>query len=105
MGEERCEKCDLPIGQCPCSKARPGTLRRVWVTKRGQAYHRSANCEGLLDGHRYAAWLGQEIHDAVSIPHDDALARGLGECAFCFPANGPSDQVGPARPNVPRPRW
>ncbi|GAB3962937.1 hypothetical protein GCM10029978_019480 [Actinoallomurus acanthiterrae] len=55
------------------------------MTERGAAYHRSAHCEGLADGHRYAARLGLEIHDAVPIPYDDARARGLGECAVCFP--------------------
>lgn len=87
MGVQRCEKCDLPVGQCPCSQARPGVPRRVWVTKRGSAYHRSPDCEGIAEGHRTATRYGQEIHDAVSVPYDDARARGLGECSYCLPGD------------------
>lgn len=74
----------------PLTQACFGAPRRVWVTEQGKAYHRSPHCEALAEGHRYAAWRGQEIHDAEAIPYDDARARALGECTICFPGKMPA---------------
>lgn len=92
MTEERC-KHDLPAEQCgDCQQAPPGLTKRVVITRGGQVFHRIASCAALHDGQRYAARLGQEVHDPVVVALSKAQAEGRAACAACFPAYRP-DQI------------
>jgi hypothetical protein len=83
----RCIHDNLP-GQCgvsPCKTAPPGLATKVFITKGGAVFHRSAKCDALRGGQRKAFGRGQEIHDVRPADVFDAMADGYSACIPCFP--------------------
>ena len=87
----RCIHDNLP-GQCgvsPCKVAPPGLATKVFVTKGGNVFHRSPECDALRGGQRKALRRGQEIHDVRPADVFDAMADGYSACIPCFPDYAP----------------
>jgi hypothetical protein len=78
-------------GESGCLAAPQGLPDRVWRTQQGLTYHRSANCQALIDGQLKARRRGREAHEAERVPLSQAIADGLAECFHCFPDNVPPD--------------
>lgn len=92
MIEKRC-KHDLTADQCDdCREPPPGLTKRVIITRGGKVFHRITSCAALLDGQRYAARLGQEVHYPVVVALSVAQADGRAVCTCCFPGYRP-DQI------------
>jgi hypothetical protein len=49
----------------------------VWVTKFGQEYHASPDCEGIKEGHILAESHNRERHEPTRLSRWIADARGL----------------------------
>lgn len=90
-GDERCKHGEIAAWCGECTPTRKGLPGRVWRTPSGSAYHRTPDCQALLEGHRMAERYGQEAHPADSVPLSVAMSAGLGECFHCFPENVPAD--------------
>lgn len=89
MIEDRC-KHDLAADQCDdCREPPPGLTKRVVITQGGKVFHRITSCAALHDGQRYAARLGQAVHDPVMVALSVAQADDRAPCTFCFPGYRP----------------
>ncbi|WP_308103982.1 ribonuclease HI [Actinocorallia sp. API 0066] len=85
--DERCVH-DLIVGQCvetQCAPVPKGLVARVYITAGGRSMHRTADCPGLLDGHRHATWRGHDIHDPELTPLRIAQSKGYAPCERCLP--------------------
>jgi len=85
MTGEQC-KHGLSVDQCGyCQQPPPGLTGRVVITQAGRVFHRTTSCAALQDGQRYAARLGQEVHDPVVVALSAAQSAGRAVCPACFP--------------------
>jgi len=93
MEEERCKHGEIAAwcGESECYARRKGLPTRVWRTQQGKAYHRTAECEALVDGQRMAERRGMTASTPEQVPLSVAMSAGLGECFHCFPENVPND--------------
>ena len=59
---------------------------RVWITARGDKYHRKRDCKGLTDGQSFAMWKGKETYQPQYVPLSDAAwILGKLPCEVCKP--------------------
>lgn len=81
--------------ECPddgishCSRCRPAGADEpvlVYVTARGSAYHRRADCKWLHRGQRSADQQGMETTEIQSVTVPTAEGRGKVPCESCFPS-------------------
>ncbi|GAB2816659.1 hypothetical protein GCM10022221_13410 [Actinocorallia aurea] len=85
--DERCIH-DLIVGQCvetQCTLVPKGLAARVYITAGGRSMHKTADCPGLLDGHRFADWHGHNTHDPELTPLRIAQSKGYAPCERCLP--------------------
>lgn len=88
------ERCSHGLNASVCGDCRlppPGVPRMVWITERGNAFHRRPNCEALLAGQGRAERRGQRTHEPRNVAYSVAIADGRGPCLQCFPEQIPAD--------------
>ena len=90
MTQLKCEHGRRPSACSPCvRKPNPLFPDEVWVTK-GDAFHRSPNCEGIIDYQNLNTNQGRETHPPRLVPQWEAwnLKRTMHPCNYCFPQDG-----------------
>lgn len=76
---------DFLHDQCAeCRPVPPGLTATVFVTSSGQVFHRTPDCQALLDGQAKARSYGHTTRDATRRPLNQARSRDLSPCMICF---------------------
>jgi phosphopantothenoylcysteine decarboxylase/phosphopantothenate--cysteine ligase len=66
--------------------ARLAVIGGVWVTEKGDRYHVTPTCQGLVGGQGGAEAQGLHVHVKEKVAMSAAQARGLTPCGFCLRA-------------------
>ena len=69
---------------CAMCQTDPDLPERVVITQRGNVFHRSAECKGLLEGWKKVVRYGGTPSDARNVHITHAQALGLAACAVRF---------------------
>lgn len=77
---------EIPESTCGfCQPPRAGMPAYVWITLRGEHFHRDPSCEWLHKGHDRARERGLANHPPVKVAAGSGRLDAYIHCQYCFP--------------------